>query len=170
MNLDSCYKIGYIARTHGLKGEVTFIPSPECPDLAAVTSVFIELKNNLVPYFIESISQRGDQAFVKLEDVNDQSAANFLKGSSVYFPKSERPKLARGEFYNDEVIDFEVTDKELGTLGIIKDIEEAGSNRFLVLVYAGKEVMIPVNGPFIKGVNKSRKQITVELPNGFLDI
>lgn len=169
MDLDSCYKIGYVAKTHGLKGEVTFIPSPECPDLSEVTALFLEQKGNLVPYFIESVSMRGDQAFVKLEDVEDQPAANLLKGSSVYVPKSERPKLARGEFYNDEVIGFDVVD-QAGVLGTVTEIEEAGPNRFLVVVLSGKEVLIPVNGPFIKSVNKSRKQITVELPEGFLDI
>jgi 16S rRNA processing protein RimM len=30
--------------------------------------------------------------------------------------------------------------------------------------------MIPVNSPFIKRVNKSKKVITVSLPEGFLDI
>jgi 16S rRNA processing protein RimM len=170
MNIDSCYKIGYVAKTHGLKGEVTFIPAPECPDLTEITSFFVEQRGNFVPYFIESVSMRGDQAFIKLEDVNDQNAASALKGCSVFSPKSERPKLARGEFYNDEVIGFEVTDKQLGSLGNVHEMEEAGPNRFLVLIYSGKEVMIPVHGPFIKSVNKSRKQITVELPEGFLDI
>jgi 16S rRNA processing protein RimM len=170
MNLDSSYKIGYVAKTHGLKGEITFIPSPECPDLSEVTSFFIEQKSNLVPYFIESVSLRGDQAFIKLEDVNDQQTAHLLKGCSVYAPKSERAKLARGEFYNDEVIGFEVRDMELGALGEVKEIEEAGPNRFLVVISSVKELMIPVQGPFIKSVNKSRKQITVELPEGFLDI
>ncbi|MFZ6001003.1 MAG: ribosome maturation factor RimM [Bacteroidota bacterium] len=170
MNVDSCYKIGYIAKTHGLKGEVTFVPSPECPDLAELSSFFIEQKSSLVPYFIESVSARGDQAFVKLEDVNDQTSAGQLKGCSVYAPKSERAKLPRGEFYNDEVIGFEVNDTSLGTLGSVIEIEEAGPNRFLVLTYNSKEVMVPVNGPFIKSINKSRKQITVELPEGFLDI
>jgi 16S rRNA processing protein RimM len=46
----------------------------------------------------------------------------------------------------------------------------AGPNKLLVVEHKGKEVMIPINGPFIKSVNKSRKRITVELPDGFLDI
>jgi 16S rRNA processing protein RimM len=30
--------------------------------------------------------------------------------------------------------------------------------------------MIPVNGPFITSINKSKKKINVALPEGFLDI
>jgi 16S rRNA processing protein RimM len=47
---------------------------------------------------------------------------------------------------------------------------EAGPNRFLVVDHKGKEVLIPINGPFIKSVNKSKKKITVELPEGFLEL
>ncbi len=47
---------------------------------------------------------------------------------------------------------------------------EAGPNRFLVMDHNGKEVLIPINGPFIKSVNKSKRKITVELPEGFLDL
>jgi 16S rRNA processing protein RimM len=33
-----------------------------------------------------------------------------------------------------------------------------------------KEVMIPVNGPFVKSINRTKKTVTVSLPEGFLDI
>jgi 16S rRNA processing protein RimM len=58
----------------------------------------------------------------------------------------------------------------LGPLGNIVEVIQAGPNRLLVLDHNGKELMIPVNSPFIKRVNKSKKVITVSLPEGFLDI
>jgi 16S rRNA processing protein RimM len=153
-----------------LKGEVTFVPSPECPDLTALPSFFIEQKGSLVPYFIESISIRADKSFIKLEDVDSPEKAGELKGCSVYVARADRPKLKRGEFYNDEVIGFEVIDDQRGSLGHVTGVEEAGPNRFILIDFSSKEIMIPVNGPFIKNTNKTRKQITVELPDGFLDI
>lgn len=170
MATEKFFKIGYIAKTHGLKGEVTFIASPECPDLTEVPTFFIESKGNPVPYFIESISVRSDKAFIKLEDVDTPEAAHQLKGSSVFLEKNDRPRLPRGEFYNDEILGFQVTDQTLGALGTVQDVEEAGPNRFLIIQYLTKEVLIPVNGPFIKSVNKSKSAIIVDLPDGFLDI
>jgi len=58
----------------------------------------------------------------------------------------------------------------LGPIGQVSHVEEAGPARFLVVMREGKEAMIPVNGPFIKSINKARKHVTVVLPNGFLDI
>lgn len=170
MTLQESFKIGYIAKTHGLKGEVTIQLTPECPDLEEITTLFIEKNQNLIPYFLEAVSMKGDKAFIKLEDVNTIEQAGDLKGCSLYLPKAEREKLGRGEFYNDEVIHFEVIDSEAGTIGLVTEVFESGPNRFLMIDHHGKEVMIPLNGPFIKSVNKSKKKISVELPEGFLEI
>lgn len=158
-------------KPHGLKGEVTISLDPNAyADWENLKTIFIEKKSLLVPYFIQHISVRNDKAFVKLEDVDTPEYAALLKGGSLYLPKKERPKPAKGEFYSEEVIGFEVSDSELGMLGTIQDVEVAGQNRFLILRYNEKEVMIPVNGPFITSINKSKKKISVSLPEGFLDI
>ncbi|MFN8336680.1 MAG: ribosome maturation factor RimM [Cyclobacteriaceae bacterium] len=171
MKREELYKAGFIMRPHGLKGEVTISLDADAPaDWESLESVFIESKTNLIPYFIEHISIRGDKAFVKFDDVNTPEAAGALKGSSLYLPKTSRPKLARGDFYHDEIIGFEVIDDELGLLGTVLTIEQAGPNRFVVLSHKTKEVMIPVNGPFIKSVNRTKKTVSVSLPEGFLDI
>jgi len=170
MEIKDYYKIGYVAKSHGLKGEVTITLGPDCPDMEKGKSFFLDSQSQLVPYLIQSISVKGIKAYVKLEDVNTPEQSHALKGSSIYLLKSERPKLVRGEFYNDEVIGFSVTDAEEGPLGDVIEVQEAGPNRYLIIKYLNKEVMIPLNGPFIQSVNKTKKTISVELPDGFLDI
>lgn len=169
MNKQDCYAIGYIAKTHGLKGEVTAVFT-EPIELDSVESVFIEIKGSLVPYFIQSFSDRGDKAFLKFEDVNTAEQAGNLKASAIYLSKTVRPSLKRGEFYNDEVVGFMVEDETEGTLGMLKQVIQSGPSRLLEIDYNGKDVLIPVNGPFIKSVNKSKKLIKVSLPEGFLSI
>lgn len=171
MNLNELYKAGFIMRPHGLKGEVTISLDADSPaDWESIESIVLEIKSQPVPYFIERISVRNNKAFLKLEDVNTPEAAAALKGTSLYLPKTSRPKLARGDFYNEELIDFEVIDEELGLLGTVQTIEQAGPSRFIVLSHKMKEVMIPVNGPFIKSINRTKKTVSVALPEGFLDI
>lgn len=170
MKVEACFKIAYVMKTHGLKGEVTFSLSPDCPDLSGLTSVFLELRNQLVPYFIHSASTKGIKAYVKLEDINSAEAAAELTGSSVYIPKEHRPALSRSEFYGDEVTGFEVNDVFHGPLGYVKEVLETGANRHLIVIYLGREIMIPLNGPFIKSLNKAKRKFAVELPDGFLEI
>jgi 16S rRNA processing protein RimM len=171
MTIDACYKIGYILKPHGLKGQVTISLDAEAPeDFTPIETLFVETEQKLLPYFIEAISLKGNKAFLKLEEVNSPEEAKAISKSAIYLPKSQRPKSGRGEFYDDEVMGFEVQDTALGSLGKIVEIITAGPNKLLSVDHNGKEVLIPLNSPFIERVNKSRKKITVALPDGFLEI
>jgi 16S rRNA processing protein RimM len=171
MTTETCYKIGYILKPHGLKGQVTVSLDPEAPeDFSPVKTLFLQNNERLLPYFIEAISLKGNKAYLKLEEVNSPEEAQAISKSPIYLPKTQRPKSGRGEFYDDEVIGFEVFDTTLGLLGKIVTVVSAGPNKLLSVDHNQKEVLIPLNSPFIDGVNKSRKKITVTLPDGFLEI
>jgi 16S rRNA processing protein RimM len=171
MDLDSCFKIGWILKPHGLKGEVTMVLDEDTPaDFSSIESVYLEQNKRLVPYFIQAISLQTKKAFIKFEDIDSVETATKISKQSVYIEKSKRPKSTRGEFYNDEVIDFEVHDEEIGLLGKVREVMQAGPNRLLVVDYNNKEVLIPVNGPFIESVNKTKKKVSVNLPEGFLEL
>lgn len=171
MDVHSCYKIGLVLKPHGLKGEVTMSVDLDAPEnLADLKSMFLDMDGRLVPHFIEHISARGAKAFIKFEDINTPEAAQKISKRLIYIPRTERPKSVRGEFYNDEVVNFEVFDEHNELLGEITEVMNAGLNRLLVLNHHGREVLIPINSPFITSVNKSKKKISVNLPEGFLDI
>lgn len=166
---EDCFQIGFIQRTHGLRGEVTCVINTELPE-ADFNAVFVELDNRLIPYFIKQLSLKGDRALIQLEDVDTVEQAKRLVGKSLYLEKSLRAKLGRGEFYDDELIGFTVTDQTFGVLGKISEMVDAGPNKLIAVDHNEKEVLIPVNSPFIKSINKSKKTVTVELPDGFLDM
>lgn len=171
MQIDSCFKIGFVQKTHGLKGELTLSLENDAPDdLGMLKSVFVEDGDRLVPYFIDSISLNGNKAFVKFEEIDSIGQAEKLVRKSLYLEKSQRPKKARGEFYDDEIIGFGIFDAEAGELGMVTEIIQAGANKLLSVDNKGKELLIPVNAPFIISINKSKKQIRVDLPEGYLDI
>ena len=172
MNIDSYYKIGLVMKPHGLKGEVTVSLDENLPnDFSSLQSVFLMGKDSqLVPFFIESASIRGSKAFVKFEDVDGPEAANKISKRIIYLPKSARPKAGKGDFYDDEIIGFEVEDETHGPLGKVVEIIQTGGNKLLATDHNGKEVLIPVNSPLILSINKVKKRITVNLPEGFLDI
>jgi 16S rRNA processing protein RimM len=170
MDKNEHFKIGYISKTHGLKGGVTAMLTT---DFATdeIKDVFIEMGSSLVPHVVSDLSDRGDKAFIKFESVNSPEEAALLKGASIYLAKAVRPKLKRGDFYDDEIIDFEVIDKTVGPIGRVREVMESGLNKLIVVVdNAGKETLIPVNAPFISSVLKTKQVLRVDLPEGFLDI
>jgi 16S rRNA processing protein RimM len=167
MKKDSLIKIGYTMRTHGLKGELTLNLSADAPELSIGDTLMIE-QVSLVPYFIENISGSAAKVFVKFEGVNSIEQATALKGCSIFMEKSKRPKLKRGEFYDDELIGFQVIDTLHGNLGTVNQINTQGLNKLLDI--GEKSILIPLNGPFVQSISKAKKQIAVELPEGFLEI
>ncbi len=170
MTINDCFKIGYILKPHGLKGEVTLSLDPAYSAVEdSIDTVFMERDNRVVPYFVERMSIRGPRAFLKLEGVDTPDAAASISKCSVFLPKSARQRAGRGEFYDDEIVGFEVVDQRAGFLGAVTGVLQAGGNR-LLSIEGGKEVLIPLNSPFIKSVNKAKKRIAVDLPDGFLDI
>ncbi|MBX2961685.1 MAG: 16S rRNA processing protein RimM [Cyclobacteriaceae bacterium] len=158
-------------KPHGLKGDVTIFLHPDSPaDFRGLKTIFIEKNNALIPFFIENVSVRDEKAFIKLEDVSSPDEASRLKNCSIFLPKDSRPKLPAGDFYDDEIAEFEVIDEKEGPIGMAKLVERAGLNRFIIVDYQQKEIMIPVKPPLLKSINRSKKRITVNLPEGFLDI
>ena len=171
MKKEDGFKIGFILRPHGLKGEVSASLDETSPEsLSEEKAVFLEINNTLVPYFMETISVRGAKAFIKFEEVNTIEAAGKISKCPLYLSKEKRLPSGRNSFHLDEIMNFQVVTVDGTALGEILDVLSAGPNKLLALDHDGKEVLIPVNGPFIKSVNKSKKKITVELPEGFLDI
>jgi len=171
MNVNDCYKAGFILKPHGLKGEVTVMLDPDLPlAFNELDSVFIDIGDNLVPHVIHAVSVTHAKAIVKFEDIDSQAAANLISKKALYLPKSTRPKSGRGKFYDDEVVGFEVHDENHGELGKVVMVSQAGLNRLLSVDHDGREVLIPVNSPFITNINKGKKRISVSLPEGFLDL
>lgn len=171
MNISDFYCIGKITRPHGLKGEVTLVLNPEAPeDLMSLDVLYVWQAGNLVPYFIENISVKGAKAYVSLQDVDTYDLAAGVSGLEIFLPKSGRPAPAESEFYADEVAGFVVSDGGNHELGKVSEVIRSGLQQLLVVKHGEKEILIPVNGPFIRKVDRQRKTILVELPDGFLEI
>lgn len=165
------YPIGRIARPHGLKGEVTVTISPGLNyELVSTEVLFLKIGDQFVPYFIEAISEKGNKAYVRFEGINNLDEAQIIANSEIYLPKAVRPTLENGEFYDDEVIGFVVEEESFGKLGSIQEIVHSGMQRLLSIDFKDDHLLIPVNGPFIKRIDKGNKTMTVLLPEGYLDL
>ena len=67
MHVDDCYQLGYIVKPHGLKGEVQiFIDSDDPQAYQNLELVFVQQGQQLVPFFIESISKLLSLKFIKI--------------------------------------------------------------------------------------------------------
>lgn len=171
MIIDDCFKLGYIVKKHGLKGELSILLDVDYPgDYTELESVFVEVNKQLVPFFIEHLQLNGDRGIMKFENINDLPDAERLFKSDLYLPVADLPILEEGQFYYHEVIGYMVTDKSLGEVGKIAEVYEFPNQNLLGVTHQEKEVLIPINDDIILKVDHKLKQMQVDLPEGLLDI
>ncbi|GAB3258407.1 ribosome maturation factor RimM [Larkinella harenae] len=171
MTKDDCFQLGKITKTHGVRGELVFFLDVDMPELySGMDSVLIEVKGDLVPYFIESISINRNRGIVALEGVETIEEAQKLINCDLYLPLDNLDELEEGQFYFHEIVGFRVHDETLGELGTVRTVYNVAPQNLISMDYQGKEVLIPVNDELTPSADKEKKILHVRLPEGLVDI
>lgn len=174
MQKEDCFYLGKIVKKHSFKGEVVIKLDTDEPDLYEnLESVFVDLGNNLVPFFIEKSSLSKSTMFrVKFEDVDSEQDADAIMRSGIYLPLNLLPKLSgNNKFYYHEVIGFNVVDTSFGEVGTIVSINDTSAQPlFEIDGNDGNEIFIPMIDEFIKKVDKENKIVEVTTPEGLIDL
>ena len=170
MTTDQCYRLGQITKPFGLKGEVVFYLDVDDPTrYAELDTVFVEVKGQLVPYFIKKIVINGNKATVTFDELEPEESLK-LVGNDLYLPLQMLPKLTGNQFYFHEVKGFAVVDAEKGNIGTISDIIEYPAQPLFQILNGDTEILIPLVDPVIKKVDREEKVIYIEAPNGLIDL
>ncbi len=172
MQKKDCFYLGKVVRKHSFKGEVVIKLDTDEPELYEnMDAVFINVGNNLIPFFIEkSLLQKGNQLRVKFEDFCTEEDANTILKSEVYLPLDLLPKLSGTKFYFHEVIGFTIEDVNYGEVGILFGINDKTAQPLFEIKNGEKEILIPMIDDFIKKVDKVNKKIIVETPEGLIEM
>ena len=171
MTKDTCFYVGKIVKTHGLKGEVTLrIDNEQFDKIEELNYFLLDINDKLIPYFVENITFHSNKSFVLFQDLKTLEAANQLVGISAYLPLDLLPEKDGNDFYSHEVVDFLVIDEEKGELGKVQEIIEYPTQSLIQIVINGKEVLIPIHDDIIQDVNREEKKIYIKAPNGLIDM
>jgi len=172
MRKEDCFYLGKIVRKHSFRGEVVAKLDTDEPEIYRnLESVFVELNNNLVPFFMEeSLLQKGNQLRIRFEDVLDEADADAILGAGLYLPIEFLPKLTGNKFYFHEIIDFDIEDVNFGYVGVITGVNDSSAQPLFEINSNGTEVFIPMIDDFIKKVDRDQKKILVETPDGLIDL
>lgn len=173
MKKEDCFYLGKIAKKFSFKGEVLAYLDTDEPELYQnMESVFVDLNNNLIPFFIEqSAMHKNDFLRIKFEDVNSEDDADEILGADLYLPLKMLPKLEGNKFYFHEVIGFDIEDKRLGIVGKIVSINDSAAQPlFEVLKDNVTEILIPMIDHFIVSVDRKNKKIVMDLPEGLIEM
>jgi 16S rRNA processing protein RimM len=171
MTKDDCYEVGYIVKTHGLKGELgVHLDVANPADYLDIDGFLIEKNGELIPYFIEKISILKDKAIIKFEEINHIDEAKLFVKKKIFLATDQLEELSEGGFYYHDIIGYQVIDQNLGSLGTIADVYDGAQQDLLSMQYQGIEVLIPISDEHVHNANHELKTLSVTLPEGLLDI
>ncbi|MBL7730186.1 MAG: 16S rRNA processing protein RimM [Chitinophagaceae bacterium] len=163
--------IGKLVAAHGLTGELLLKHSlGKKTTLKGLPAVFIEeKKGSFLPYFIESAKAKNDEEILlKLEGISTREAALKLAQKSTWLPGADFKKFASKSAPANLLGYLIINNNE--ALGEILELIEQPHQLIARLEIKGKEVLIPLHEETLQRVDHKKKQVTVALPDGLLDI
>lgn len=166
------YKIGRLGKPHGVRGEIQMQFADDIFDRTDADYVFLKIDGLLVPFFIEEYRFRSDDVvLMKFCDVDDADRARELTGCDVYFPRNnaddDEENITWAEIIGYTVVDS-ANEKAVGT---IRSVDDSTINILLSVVdNDGNEHLVPISEDLVKALNKKEKTITIDIPEGLLDL
>ena len=171
MTKEDCFYLGRVAKTHGIKGEITIKLDVDDPSTYHGMKYFLlEINKVLTPFFVERIVGNGDKFFVTIQDIKTVEAASALTGKEVYLPLEMLPKLSGKQFYYHEVKGFLLVDEAYGEIGPINDVIEYPTQAILQAFKGQKEVLIPILEHVIQKVDRKAKKLYIKAPEGLIEM
>ncbi len=116
---------------------------------------------------VENTWMHGDHLILKFKGVDTISDAEKLAGAEVSIPFEQRAALAEDEVYQSDLIGCEVVDASGRSLVLVEDFQETGGTP---LLRVGESLLIPFAKSICTKIDLEHKQITVNLPDGLLDL
>lgn len=168
-------EIGYVADVFGIKGQVKAkMDVFDIQEYRKKKTLFLRKRHETtepVRFSVEKFEAKTHiDSVISFAGVDTREKAENLIGHTLFILQEELPKLAKHQFYYFEVIGFEVNDEKQGILGVVKEIYELPAQDVIVMLYKGKEVMIPMTHEFVLRADKENKQMITNLPAGLVEM
>lgn len=172
MEKADCFHLGYVAKLHGFKGEVSLfldVTNPE--DYETLDAVFIEINGQLTPFFVTAFKLKNKGfAAVKFEGVTTENDARILLRKNLFLPAQILPKLSGKNFYDHEVVGFKVIDSLFGEVGVLESIIDLQVNPLIQIMNGSKEVLVPLIDGLVQKVDRSNKTLYISAPAGLIEL
>jgi len=172
MRKEDCFYLGKIVSKYSFKGEVLVKIDTDKPELYEnMESVFVSMRNNLVPFFISKCRlHKSTLLRIDFEEVKSESAADNIMGSELYLPLSFLPELKGTKFYFHEIIGYAMKDAVHGDIGTITGVNDTTSQALFEVQKGDKQLLIPITDEIITEVDRKNKTISVTTPEGLVDL
>lgn len=172
MQEDSFYAAGVVTGVHGLRGDLKVRPHSGDPEALLATTRVQLVVGGCAPreYAVAGSREHKGWVLLRLSGLDSLEAVEGLVGAEVLSPYEELAELEEGEYYWHQLEGMTVVDSRLGELGTLDAYFTTAAHDTYVVNGRYGEVLIPVVDAFIREIDPDARRMTVELPEGLVEL
>lgn len=171
---DEAFHIGRIIKTHGVHGqlsvssEIKLSEPDEWPEW-----VFLDIDGGLVPFRTDPegmIWRDHKHIVIGLDEYSSQDDVSRFIGYDLWFPNDCQSIVIGSENYESPFLGFILMDSSGRELGKIEEYIDLPNNPLFKIIINSEEVLIPAREEWMIEIDESARKITMELPEGLVDL
>jgi 16S rRNA processing protein RimM len=161
--------LGRITKVSGYEGAVTVrLEKSFFENIPQMESVFLEIEGRPVPFFISDQEYSGaDLLKLTFEDYDSIEKISEFKGCRVFLTAGLTPNKTEDI---QSLIGYQVFTSENNPIGIIRAIISNPGQSLLSIFSGDKEILIPLHEHFIITIDKKKKTVLMDIPEGLTEI
>ena len=171
MNKEEMLRVGIIANTHGIRGEVKVFPTTDDVNrFKKLKQVFLDTEKELIELQISSVKYFKNLVILKFKDIDDINQIEKYKGKDLLITRENAVPLGENEYFIYDIIGAEIVEENGNEVGELKEVLTTGANDvYVVKTLEGKEILLPVIRDCVKEINVEEKKVIVHLMAGLID-
>lgn len=165
------FRVGVIANTHGIRGEVKVFPTTDEVDrFDYLKEVIVDAGREKVTLKVQSVRYFKNMVIVKFKGIDNINDIEKYKGMDLLVSRENAIPLDENEYYIADLIDMEVFDEQDEKIGTLYDVMQTGANDvYVIKLENGKELLLPNIDECILDVNVEEKKMKVHILEGLMD-
>lgn len=172
-NEEDLIVVAHIVKVRGLRGEVVADLLTDFPErfenLKSLTGISGESQNRSLQ--IEEQWFHGDRLVFKFAGFDSIDEAKLLVGLELAVPVEDRIELPQNSYYEWELIGSRVETIDGKHVGEVKGIMHTGGVEMLSVVdQTGRDRLIPMSNDIVVEIDKEKKLIRIDPPEGLLEL
>lgn len=164
--------IARIVKARGVRGEVACAVETDFPErFSSLEMVRVRMPDGRgLDLRVEDSWFHQDRVILKFEGYDTMTSARELVGGVLVISEADTHPVAEDEFFEHQLIGAEAVTPEGKTLGLVSRLLRTGGTDLLVIAGADGELLVPFADEICTDVDVSGKRITINAPEGLLEL
>ena len=164
--------VGWIARAHGIRGQVIVNPETDFPDerFHPGAELFIERGGRVETLTVTTARFHRERPVIGIAGVETMNAADSLAGQELRVPIDRLAALPPETFFRHDLIGCRVETGDGRLVGLVRDVEGTLIGSRLVVDGQDGDVLIPLVATICTLVDPEAKRIVIDPPEGLIEV